>query len=63
MAGNTSQVKANSRSQVVVALDKFTIPDAKYFAIEVNEKNGGRHLRMKLGNKKIMRAIPLADIK
>ena len=63
VAGNTSQVKSYSRSLVVVALDKFTIPDAKYFAIEINEKNGGRHLRMKLGNKKIMRAIPLADIK
>lgn len=62
-AGNISQVKANSTSCVVVALDKFTIPDAKYLAVQVMEKNGGRHLLMRVSNKKIMKAITLPDLK
>lgn len=63
VAGNTSQVKANSKSTIVVALEKFTIPDAKYLAVQVMEKNGGRHLFMKINNKKIMQAITLPDLK
>jgi conjugative transposon TraN protein len=63
IAGNTSQVNANSTSDVVVALEKFTIPDAKYLAIEINEKNGGRNLLMKVNNRKIIRAIPLPELK
>jgi len=63
VVGNTSQVKANSNSSVVVALDKFTIPDAKYLAVQVMEKNGGRHLFMKINNRKIMQAITLPDLK
>lgn len=63
VAGNTSQVKANSNSIIVVALDKFTIPDAKYLALQIMEKNGGRHLQMKVGNKKIMKAIVLPDLR
>lgn len=63
VAGNTSQVKANSKSTVVVALEKFTIPDAKYLAVQVMEQNGGRHLFMKISNKKIMQAITLPDLK
>ncbi len=59
MAGNTKFVKANSTSTVVVALEKFTIPDSKFLAIEINEKNGGRHLLMKVRNNKIIKAIPL----
>lgn len=63
IAGNTSQVKANGNSAIVVALDKFTIPDAKYLAVQIMEKNGGRHLLMKVSNKNIMHAIPLPDLK
>lgn len=63
VAGNTTEVKANSNSVIVVALDKFTIPDAKYLAVQVMEKNGGRHLFMKLNNRKIMQAILLPDLK
>lgn len=63
VAGNISNVKANSNSTVVVALQKITIPDAKYFAVQVMEKNGGRHLFMKISNKKIMQAITLPDLK
>jgi conjugative transposon TraN protein len=56
VAGNTKAVKANSISKVVIALKKFTIPDAKYFAIEIKEKNGGRHLLLKVHNNKIIKA-------
>ncbi len=63
IAGNTRQVKAGNKNMVVVALDKFTIPNAKYLAIEINEQNGGRHLFMKVGNSKIIRATALPDLK
>ncbi|RYY44757.1 MAG: conjugative transposon protein TraN [Chitinophagaceae bacterium] len=63
VAGNTSRINASSSSTVVVALEKFTIPDEKYFAIEMGEKNGGRHLILKLSNKNIIQAIPLPDVK
>lgn len=56
LAGNDSQIKAGSNSVIVVALEKFTIPDAKYLLIEIGEKNGGRHLRMKINNAKLLRA-------
>ena len=62
-AGNTSQIKANSTNASVVALEKFTIPNAKYLAIEIGEKNGGRHLFLKVNNNKIIKAIPLPDLK
>jgi conjugative transposon TraN protein len=63
ISGNTRKVKACAFSMIVVALDKFTIPDAKYLAIQLMEKNGGRHLLMKVNNNKIIRALPLPDLK
>ena len=63
IAGNTSHVKGNSQGVTVVALAKFTIPDAKYLVVQVMEKNGGRHLLMKVNNNKIIKAIPLPDLK
>ncbi|MEO7047796.1 MAG: conjugative transposon protein TraN [Ferruginibacter sp.] len=63
VAGNTSQVKAYNSTSIVFALDKFTIPDAKYLAVELMEKNGGRHLAMRVSNRKILKATSLPDIK
>ncbi|HMU47875.1 MAG TPA: conjugative transposon protein TraN [Chitinophagaceae bacterium] len=63
VSGNISIVKARSRSTIVVALEKFTVPDAKYLAIQVMEKNGGRHLLMRVNNRKIVQAIPLPDLR
>lgn len=60
--GNTVSVPAMSRQTMVVALQKFTIPDKKYFYIQVMEKNGGRHLRLKIRNTKIVRARTLNGI-
>lgn len=61
--GNTTLVKAHSKSEMVFALEKFTIPDAKYLAVQINEKNGGRHFLIKVRNKNIMRALVLPDYK
>ena len=63
ISGNIKQVKAFSRTVAVVALQKFTIPDKKFMGIQIMEKNGGRHLSMKLGNKDILKAIPLPDLR
>lgn len=48
---STSQVIPD-KSQVVkvYVLDKFTIPEKKYFTIEIIEKNGGRHLNLDIKN-------------
>lgn len=61
--GNTTLVKAQSKSVMVFALEKFTIPDAKYLAVQVTEKNGGRHFLIRLKNKNIMKAMVLPDFK
>lgn len=63
VAGNVSRIKANTRNSIVIALSKFTIPDAKYLAIEIGEKNGGRNLLLKVNNHKIIKAILLPDLK
>jgi conjugative transposon TraN protein len=63
ISGNTSFVKANSNSTIVVALEKFTVPDARYLAIQIMEKNGGRHLLMRVHNNKIIQAIPLPQLR
>ena len=63
ISGNKSKVKAGSKTTIVVALEKFTLPDAKYLAIEINEHNGGRHMFIKVKNKKIMQAIKLPELK
>jgi conjugative transposon TraN protein len=62
LSGNAKKVKAFSSSVIVVALDKFTIPDAKYMAVQLTEKNGGRHLQLKINNRKLIKAIPLPDL-
>jgi conjugative transposon TraN protein len=63
VSGNISQVKSFSQNVIVVALEKFTIPDKKFMGIQIMEKNGGRHLMMKLSNKDILKSIPLPDLR
>lgn len=63
IVGNTKLVKANSNAVLVFAVEKFTVPDAKYMAVQINEKNGGRHFTMRIKNRKIMKAITLPDYK
>lgn len=63
IAGNKTQVKAHDFSVVVVALEKFTIPDAKFLGVEIMEKNGGRHFQLKIGNGHIMKAVLLPELR
>lgn len=63
LAGNKSKVKAYDFSVIVVALEKFTIPDAKFLGIQLMEKNGGRHFMLKLYNKQILGAKVMADLR
>jgi hypothetical protein len=62
IAGNPRQVKAYGSSVLVVALDKFTIPDAKFLGVQVMEKNGGRHLQLNVSNKAIVKAVALPEM-
>lgn len=62
IAGNNKQVKAYNFSVVVVALEKFTIPDAKLLRVQLMEKNGGRHLQLRVSNTKIVKAVLLPDL-
>jgi conjugative transposon TraN protein len=57
--GNIKTVKANDRNSLVFAMEKFTVPDAKYFLVQVGEKNGGRHLTLKIRNGKLLKAKTL----
>jgi conjugative transposon TraN protein len=60
--GNTPKVKADNKRVSVFAFEKFTIPDAKSFLIEVAEKNGGRHLLLKVTNEKLIKAKAIPDL-
>lgn len=61
--GNISEIKAYSSTAMVFVLEKYTIPDGKYLAMQINEKNGGRHFLIRINNKQLMKAILLPDYK
>ncbi|WP_308199580.1 DUF4138 domain-containing protein [Chitinophaga sedimenti] len=44
---------------IVFAFEKFTISDSKYFMIELFEKNGDRHMSLKIKGTDILKARPL----
>lgn len=54
--GEDKTIPGKSRTDVVYALEKFTIPDAKNLVIEMFEKKGGRHLKLSIKNKTIVNA-------
>lgn len=54
--GNTGSVAGQSKQTIVVALSKFTIPDKKILYVQLMERNGGRHLLLKVKNRDIIRA-------
>lgn len=60
-SGGASGVKPHSSEVLVVALHALTLPDRKYLAIELGEKSGSRHLLLKVGNRRLLRAVPLPD--
>ena len=62
IAGNKSKVKAYNFSVIVVALDKFPLPDAKFLGIQLMEKNGGRHFNLKVYNGQLLKARVLPEL-
>jgi len=60
--GNIRQVTATSSNTIVIALPKMTLAEGKYLVVQLLEKNGGRHLLLKIKNKHLLKAIPLPSI-
>lgn len=56
---DTSIVDAQHTRTMVFAFPKFTIPDRKFLAIQLYEKNGGRHMEVHVRNRKIIKAKPI----
>lgn len=59
--GNAQRVNGQSLQNIVVALEKFTIPDRKFLRVELVEKNGGRNLKLKLHNKHLIAAQKITN--
>lgn len=54
--GDDQLIKGKSTQDIVYALGKFTIPDAKRLVVEMFEKNGGRNISLSIKNKTIVNA-------
>ena len=54
--GDISKINGISKDTLVIAVPKFTIPDGKYMAIEIMERNGGRHLALRVKNRHVVKA-------
>lgn len=54
-----STILGKEENSYSVCFEKFTIPDKKFFIIEVNEKEGGRHVYFKINNRAIENAQAL----
>ncbi|HLP37772.1 conjugative transposon protein TraN [Lacibacter sp.] len=54
-------IKAMSSHTMVIAVQKFTIPDNKKMLLQCMEKNGGRHLQLRINNRKLMQSIMLPE--
>ena len=52
----SKRVESRKSRTFVVAVNKFTIPDKKRLVLEIFERDGGRHHRLKIKNKDIVRA-------
>lgn len=57
------KIPARSITSFVVVLPKFTIPDKKDLYLQLTEKNGGRHLQLKVKNSKAAKVVPLPTFK
>ena len=61
IAADTAVIAGKSTHTFVFAFAKFTISGKKYLAIEVMEKNGGRHLRLGVSGRRIAGARVIED--
>lgn len=59
---NYEQIDEESENTFVFAVPKFTIPEKKYLAIQLMEKNGGRHLTIQVKNKKLVQVTVLPKL-
>lgn len=59
---NYEQIDEESENTFVFAVPKFTIPEKKYLAIQLMEKNGGRHLTIQIKNKKLVQVTVLPKL-
>lgn len=56
ISGETAAIAGKAAQILVVALPKFTIPDRKYFVVEIMERNGGRNLIIRARNRHLIKA-------
>ena len=59
---NVVTIDEESENTFVFALPKFTIPEEKYLAIQLMEKNGGRHVELHVKNKKLVKVTVLPTL-
>lgn len=59
---NVATVDEESENTFVFAVPKFTIPENKYLAIQLMEKNGGRHVELHVKNKKLVKVTVLNQL-
>ncbi|MFH6936383.1 conjugative transposon protein TraN [Flavobacterium sp. FlaQc-30] len=59
---NVIKIDSESENTFVFALPKFTIPEKKYLAIQLMEKNGGRHLEEHVKNTKLVQVTVLPKL-
>jgi conjugative transposon TraN protein len=62
ITGDVSRIPDNSGITAVFALPKFTIPEKKKFAMQVFEKNGGRHLELHIKNRNLVNLEILGNL-
>jgi len=58
-----TSVRGKKQEITVFAFEKFTIPDDKSLAVEMFEKNGGRHQRFTVENEDLVRARTIDNLK
>ena len=56
-------IGGNSNERTVWTMDKFTLPDDKCLAVELAEKNGGRHQQFVIENSDLVRAKLISELK
>jgi conjugative transposon TraN protein len=54
-----AKIRGDSSAHIIYSLEKFTIPSTKQLLIVVSEKNGGRHLTLKVDTNDINNSLPV----
>ncbi|SIN78190.1 Bacteroides conjugative transposon TraN protein [Chitinophaga niabensis] len=57
--GNRKMIEPQSSQVLVYAIEKFTIPLNQSLNVQLLEKNGGRNVSIKIGNRSIIKAKPV----